>query len=482
MASRISAGNAGSGGVAALAGRLAEEHLPSRLAGQDPALGGPDALCWATSHKTSRPLIGEVTALRAALHAEGLDRIVLAGPSRAPGVLAEAEGFALTVLDTADPGQVADALAGDLDRTVLVTGGSDPGTDAVRRVFTAAFTAKGIDPASRTIAITAPDSPPDFPARQVFPAGDSSALGAFGLVPAGLAGADIAAVLDQAAAAFDVLSADTPDNPALLLGAALAESDTVVLTDSGSDVPGFADWAGELLAGTGLVPVVVESPGAPGFADAGPEVTPVVIGPRDGSAIFTDGPLGGLFLCWEFAAAIAATRRGVLLGDPVTSWPKPVANGPDSSILDGVIEIHASEGLLPDGVDSVAGALRALLAATPERGHLAVRAYLDRLDDASAVLLRAELARRTGTQTTFGWGPGVTGRSDNAVFLQVTGTPDNDLDIPDQQYTLGALQLAQAVGDGRVLAERGRPVLRLHLTDRAAGLVALFHSLAEVSR
>jgi glucose-6-phosphate isomerase len=33
------------------------------------------------------------------------------------------------------------------------------------------------------------------------------------------------------------------------------------------------------------------------------------------------------------------------------------------------------------------------------------------------------------------------------------------------------------LGDAQVLAARGRPVLRLHFLDRAAGLVALMHAL-----
>ena len=44
-----------------------------------------------------------------------------------------------------------------------------------------------------------------------------------------------------------------------------------------------------------------------------------------------------------------------------------------------------------------------------------------------------------------------------------------DVDVPGRPYTFGRLQLAQALGDLRALTERGRPVVRLHLTDRAAG-------------
>ena len=45
-----------------------------------------------------------------------------------------------------------------------------------------------------------------------------------------------------------------------------------------------------------------------------------------------------------------------------------------------------------------------------------------------------------------------------------------------------ALQRAQALGDGQILAERGRPVLRLHLTDRAAGLVELMQAIQQLPR
>jgi glucose-6-phosphate isomerase len=119
-----------------------------------------------------------------------------------------------------------------------------------------------------------------------------------------------------------------------------------------------------------------------------------------------------------------------------------------------------------------------------------VQVYLDRLADASAIVLRPELARRTGLQTTFGWGPRFLhstgqyhkGGHQNGVFLQITGEVDEDLAVPGRPYTLGTLQRAQALGDGQVLAERGRPVLRLHLTDRAAGLAHVVRAIEEVNR
>ncbi|HVV21682.1 MAG TPA: glucose-6-phosphate isomerase, partial [Pseudonocardiaceae bacterium] len=211
----------------AVAAQLATEQVASRLAAQDPTLWGPDAeqeagirLSWTSLHETSRPLVSRIEALRGELHAEGVDRVVLAGmggSSLAPEVITGTAGVPLTVLDTTDPAQVADALAGDLARTVLVVSsksGSTVETDSHRRIFFDAFTAAGIDAKSRIVVVTDPGSPlaqlgADEKYRAVFLAdphvgGRYSALTAFGLVPAGLAGADVARLLDQAAAAAQV--------------------------------------------------------------------------------------------------------------------------------------------------------------------------------------------------------------------------------------------------------------------------------------
>ncbi|CAM01464.1 glucose-6-phosphate isomerase [Saccharopolyspora erythraea NRRL 2338] len=510
-----------------LAERLAGDKAASRLAAQDPTLWGPDAeseasirLSWTTLHESSRPLLAEIDALRAELHSEGLDRIVLAGmggSSLAPEVITATAGVPLVVLDTTDPGQVADALAGDLDRTVLVVSsksGTTVETDSHRRVFERAFSENGIDPVTRIIVVTDPGSPMQKAAeeagyRKVFTAdpnvgGRYSALTAFGLVPAGLAGADIATLLDDAAAAFGSLREDSENNPAVRLAAALGaaharSAEKVVFADTGSGVKGLPDWAEQLIAestgknGTGLLPVVTEGARAAGFADAGDDATTVAIGPADEAArISVDGPLGGQFLLWEFATALAGRLLGIDPFDqPDVEAAKKAARalldgaggGPAATpaTVDGSIEVHPSGDWLSAGVGTVAEALRAFLATAPGSGYLSVQAYLDRLDDASAAVLRPELARRTGLQTTFGWGPRFLhstgqyhkGGHQNGVFLQITGTAEEDLEVPGRPYTLGELQRAQALGDGQVLAEHNRPVLRLHLNDRAAGLVEL---------
>jgi glucose-6-phosphate isomerase len=67
------------------------------------------------------------------------------------------------------------------------------------------------------------------------------------------------------------------------------------------------------------------------------------------------------------------------------------------------------------------------------------------------------------------------------VFLQVTAAPAEDLEIPERPFTFGELISAQAAGDAQVLEGHGRPVLRLHLTNRAAGVKQLQDIVAALS-
>jgi glucose-6-phosphate isomerase len=92
---------------------------------------------------------------------------------------------------------------------------------------------------------------------------------------------------------------------------------------------------------------------------------------------------------------------------------------------------------------------------------------------------------RTKRPVTFGWGPRFlhsTGQLHKGgpavgVYLQVTGAAEPDLAVPGRDYTFGQLIAAQAAGDARVLADHGRPVLRLHLTDVEAGIATLREAL-----
>ena len=201
-------------------------------------------------------------------------------------------------------------------------------------------------------------------------------------------------------------------------------------------------------------------------------------------------------MAWEYAVAVAGRVLGINPFDqPDVESAKTAARGmlddrPEPAppaFTDGAVQVRTPAGsTLLDGVSTLAAALDALLAGLGPTGYVAVMAYLDRTRDTAAAALRVPLARRTGRPVTFGWGPRFlhsTGQFHKGgpavgVFLQITGAVDDDLAVPGRDFTFGVLLGAQAAGDAAVLAEHGRPVLQLHLTDRAAGLAQIRELLA----
>lgn len=505
--------------------------VPGKLAAKDPTLWGPDAeaeakirLGWVDTHLRSRELLPQLAELKAEL--ADLDHVVLAGmggSSLAPEVIARTLGKQLTVLDTTDPGQVRAALADRLERTVVVVAsksGSTVETDSHRRAYWQAFLDSGMTEAEagrHFVVVTDPGSPLEQTATEMGAftvladpnvGGRYSALTAFGLVPSALAGVEVGELLDQADALARSLGGDR-DNPGLALGAALGAAatmgrDKVALISDGTGIEGLGDWAEQLIAestgkaGVGILPVVVESPQSPGAA--GDDVLTVTYGgalpagavPAGGvdADVAVNGPLGAQFLAWEYATAVA----GVVLGIDPFNQPnvteskentnRILASGPPAetpSFTEGAIEVYASQGAPGD----LAGVLRQLVDGAGDDGYLAVMAYLDRFADADAARLRPLLAGVAGRPVTFGWGPRFLhstgqyhkGGPQVGSYLQLTGAVVDDLPVPGRPYTFGELQAAQAAGDRQALAERKRPLVRLHLTDRSAGVAQLLDAV-----
>lgn len=517
---------------------LVSDLVASGLTAGDASLWGPAAeaeaserLGWLQAVSVSRPLVGEIRALREGLIARGVTRVVLAGmggSSLAPEVITRTAHVPLVVLDSTSPAQVLSAIDGDaesggLEHTVLVVSSKSGGTvetDAAKRAFEAAFRDLGIDPAERIVVVTDPGSPLDAAAQAdgytVFHAdptvgGRYSALTAFGLVPAGLAGADIAGLLDEAEATLLEVAIDSPDNPALVLAAALAggdpRRDKLGLVTDGTHIVGLPDWIEQLVAestgkdGTGILPVVllpvspeVESTPADvqivRFVD---EARRFHLFEHHPDEILVSGSLGAQFVVWEYATAIAGRMLGINPFDQpdvesakaaaralLRDRPAPTA---PAFTVDGV-EVRVSHPSLAAS-GTIAGVLDALWAEIPPGGYVSVQAYVDRTSLPHLQGLRELVAADAARPATFGWGPRFLhstgqyhkGGPANGVFLQILEATDVDLEIPGLPFTFGELIAAQAAGDARVLSDgHGRPVVTLTLTDPQIEILSLFEA------
>ncbi|OZB83297.1 MAG: glucose-6-phosphate isomerase [Microbacterium sp. 14-71-5] len=517
--------------------RLVGELIASRITGGDPTVWGEAAeaeasirLGWVDAVSVSRPLVPEILALRDELAGKGVTRVVLAGmggSSLAPEVISQTAGIDVTILDSTSPGQVLAAIDAGLADAVLVVSsksGSTVETDSQRRTFEAAFRDVGIDPVERIVVVTDPGSPLDESARaagyRVFNAdpnvgGRYSALTAFGLVPSGLAGVDISELLDEAEATLLQVAIDSAENPALLLGAAIAASaqtpggprrDKLGLITDGTHIVGLPDWIEQLVAestgkeGTGILPVVL-LPVSP-EVDARPADLQLVrlvdeadefhLRERHPEEILVSGTLGAQFVVWEYATAIAGYLLGINPFDqPDVESAKIAARGlldarpeaaPAAFEQDGV-EVRASDAsLLASG--TIAGVLDALWRTLPADGYVSIQAYVNRLEMPQLQGLRELVAADSGRPTTFGWGPRFLhstgqyhkGGPAQGVFLQILERTDVDLEIPDRPFTFGQLIEAQAAGDAGVLAAHGRPVVTLTITEPQDDVLDLFEA------
>ncbi|MFM2025099.1 MAG: hypothetical protein RLZZ56_1112 [Actinomycetota bacterium] len=510
---------------------LVSDRVASRIAAKDFTLWGKDAeaessirLGWVTSATDSASLINDILELKAKFNAAGVDRFVLCGmggSSLAPEVITKTAGVSLVVLDSTNPEQVGAALQGDLSKTAVIVSsksGSTVETDSQKRLFEDAFIKAGIDKTERIVIVTDPGSPMEAAAKadgyKIFNAdptvgGRYSALTAFGLVPSGLAGANIEELLRDAAQAAAVLEIDSADNPGLILGSALAKTrhhesfaDKIVILEDGTHIKGFGDWAEQLIAestgklGKGILPVVVGKSADELNTKASDELVVRVVAEATESApneVSVSGTLGAQFMLWEYATVVASRLIGINPFDqPDVESAKIAARGmlesrtaeSEPDFIDAGIEVRAHGFELGDA-KSIDAALKSLLSRLADNGYLSVHAYLDREGVPEAANLRDLLAEVTSRPTTFGWAPRFLhstgqyhkGGPGQGVYLQIVSRASVDLAVPGRDFTLGELIASQASGDAKVLADHGRPVLTLTLSDVPAGLKLISESI-----
>jgi transaldolase/glucose-6-phosphate isomerase len=366
--------------------------------------------------------------------------------------------------------------------------------------------------------------------------GRYSALSYFGMVPAALMGLDIKKLLDRAERVVHSCASVVPasDNPGARLGATLGEcalagrDKLTIIADPKISALGL--WIEQLIAestgkeGKGIVPIAGELLGPPSVYNDDRLFVSVAVGKLDGDtevklkALEAAGhpivyrtltdlyDLGEEFFLWEIATAFAGWRLRINPFDqPNVQESKDATKellGKYESegkleeqpliATDGVLTIYADEkarALLP--TSSVTDTLRAHLSQVKPGDYLAMLAYIEETPDHEAVIqeIRSHLRDATHCATTTGYGPRFLhstgqlhkGGADNGVFLQLTAPDKIDLNVPGQSYTFSILKQAQALGDFRSLATRGRRAIRVDLgTDTLAGLRRLRELIGEV--
>jgi len=437
----------------------------------------------------------------------------------------------LLVLDSTVPEAVMMLEAKlDLARTLfIVASKSGSTTEPVmfhRYFYDRVKSVRGEHAGQNFIAITDPDTQLVKDAtrdrfRNIFlnPAdigGRYSALSFFGILPMALTGVDVATLLDRAVHAMHVSSLpQVKKNPAALLGAviggaALAGRDKLTLI-APRPLDSLGLWVEQLIAestgkeGKGIVPIAGEPPLAAGEYGDDRLFVAVRLRGSDETArlreltaaghpvvdVVLEDPLdlGEIFFLFEFATAVA----GYLIG--VNPFDQP--NVQESKDNTKALLAEYTAGGTMHGSGAAGGqrvhvgdaeAVAALLSSVKAGDYVALTQYFGETYSREQKLaaIRQTIARELRVATTSGYGPRFLhstgqlhkGGGGNGVFLQLTGGPRMDVDIPDEKFGFGALARAQAIGDFQSLASRGRRAISVDLgEDVDAGLEQLAHAV-----
>jgi glucose-6-phosphate isomerase len=491
--------------VADLASRSAVERIwdGDHTLWQDDPTEVADRLGWLPVLDEMAEQVATLEGFAVDCHGAGLTHAVvmgMGGSSLFPEVMARtfapvADRLVLRVLDTTDPAGIARIEAECPLDTTLFVASSKSGSTIETRSHLAYFWEK-VDGPEQFAVITDPGSAlGELATERGFRTrfenradigGRYSALSYFGLVPAALAGVDIAALLRSAQAMADELrstSGDDPnDHPGLRLGATMAAAartgrdKLTLLIDP--EIATFGLWLEQLLAestgkhGIGVVPIEGEPvgpnevygadrlfvsigwhPALDALANAG---HPVVELPYEGAY-----SIGAHVVLWEFATAMCGAALGI---NPFDQPNVAEAKEATARVLAaGEIPVVAHEPL------------QAILEQARPGDYVALQAYVDPGSDVVADLQEARRALRDRLRlaTTFGLGPRFLhstgqlhkGGPPTAVSVQVVGDDADDPPIPGERFGFSTLKQAQAAGDLETLRSRGLRAARVALQD-----------------
>ena len=484
-----------------------------------------DRLGWLDVADEMRAEVAALYCLARQIRDEGTRHIVLlgmGGSSLGAEVLRQClgarEGWPeLVVLDSTLPDQVTRTVDSiDLEHSLFVVS-SKSGTTTEPRLLYKLFREElgklGYD-GERFIVVTDPGSPLEQLAkrhgfRKTFLnppeiCGRYSVLSYFGLVPAALAGYDAARILDSGIRMSNVCGPHIPAhaNPGALMGvsvASLAASGRDKLTILTSPtLDSFGLWAEQLVAeslgkcGKGIVPVTNEPIVDIGSYGPDRQFVYLKLSGEDSEidCLATElshaghpiiqyelediSALGGEFYRWGFAVATAAALIGV------NPFDQPDVESA-KILTKQALESTESHTITP--MTTPGNSLTQLVSEMKTGDYLAILAYVPQTPEHDAALtrLRSSILEKYQIPTTLGYGPRYLhstgqlhkGGPNNVAVLMIVSPHENDIAIPGEDFTFGALSNAQAAADLRVLKDAGRPTACIEFRDVLSGSIRL---------
>jgi transaldolase/glucose-6-phosphate isomerase len=472
-----------------------------------------NSLGWLTVADEMLGVADELVEFAETIRAGGFQHVMvcgMGGSSLCPEVLARTfgrqEGFPeLLVLDSTDPDVIAAfAQRIDIERCLFIIAsksGSTTEPNVFYKFWYDQLSRRSENPGDNFIAITDPGSPlvetaAELKFRRTFLnqsdiGGRYSALSYFGMVPAALMGLDVRRFLDRAR---QVAQPDVTEESALPLGVIMGEcanagrDKLTLVIDPSLETLGL--WIEQLVAestgkeGKGILPVNGELVGTPevygndrlfvsislgavskqtkdkldALAEAG---HPVVH--RELASVYR---LGAEFFEWEFATACAGWRLGI---NPFDQPNVQEAKDATKELLESFVR----RGRLDERDESAADEVFTI----KPGDYIAFLNFIEETPEIDRQFqeLRTQLRETTRCAVTVGYGPRFLhstgqlhkGGPDTGVFFLIIAEDQADFPIPGEDYTFSILKQAQALGDFRALAKRGRRVIGIEISNNS---------------
>ena len=361
--------------------------------------------------------------------------------------------------------------------------------------------------------------------------GRFSVLSPFGLVPATAIGVDLARYLFAAHDMAEACRDEGPANPGVRLGALIAAAvqtghDKLTIV-AGPGLESFGGWVEQLVAestgknGQAVIPVDGEPLGSPDVYGSDRLFVHLVFADRPDSqaekldqlaaagipvlriSLASPYQLGQEFFRWELATAVLGAAMKLNPFDQPDVEASKVATKRLTATYAasgdlpgwGVLSTAPGINLLADPANTatllaaaaestVLDVLRAHFGRVRTGDYVAILAYLPH-DEAVTKALQAprlKIRDRLKVATCLQFGPrflhstgqAYKGGPNTGVFIVITTDEPDDLAVPGEKYSFGLVKAAQAQGDSEVLAQRGRRLLRIHLTGNLArGLASI---------